>query len=125
MEGDPQFRLKIVSSFSDPLTRQLAEAVRIEHRGADILNSKSEFLRCKVPRLKLDMEEWSKGKKKVSTLQEEEIKTKESTEREGCDQAMMSDLDELEKESRTMEMKRKGDEQGRQPKRGKLDKPVG
>ena len=45
IEGDPQFRLKIVSSFSDPLTRQLAEAVRIEHRGADILNSKSEFSR--------------------------------------------------------------------------------
>ena len=41
VEGDPQFRLKIVSSFSDPLKRQLAEAIRTEHRGADILNSKS------------------------------------------------------------------------------------
>ena len=41
IEADPQFRLKIVSSFSDPLTSQLAEAVRIKHRGADILNSKS------------------------------------------------------------------------------------
>ena len=30
VEGDPQFRLKIVSSFSDPLTRQLAESVRID-----------------------------------------------------------------------------------------------
>ena len=45
IEGDPQFRLQIVSSFSDPLTRQLAEAVRIEHRGAYILNLKSEFSR--------------------------------------------------------------------------------
>ena len=78
-----------------------------------------------MPILKLEMEEWSKGKKKVSTLQEEEIKAKESTGREGCDQAMMSDLDELEKESRRMEMKRKGDEQGRKPKRRKLDKMVG
>ena len=57
LEGDPQFRFKIVSSFSDPLTCQLAEAVRIENRGADILNSGSEFSRYKVTRLKLDMEE--------------------------------------------------------------------
>ena len=62
------------------------------------------------------MEEWSKGRKKVSTLQEEEVKIKESTEREGDDQAMMSDLDKLEKESRRMEMKRKGNEQGRKPR---------
>ena len=51
IEGDPQFRLKIFSSFTDPLTRQLAEAVRIESRGADFLNSKSEFSRCRIPRL--------------------------------------------------------------------------
>ena len=41
--GDPQFRFKIVATFSDPLTRQLAEAVRIEKRGPEILNSKSEY----------------------------------------------------------------------------------
>ena len=63
----------------------MAEAVRIEHRGADILNSKSEFSRCKIPRLMLNMEEWTKSRKKVSTLQEEEVKVKESTEREGDD----------------------------------------
>ena len=48
------------------------------------------------------MEEGSKGKKKISTLQET-----------------------LETESRRMEMKRKGDEQGKKPKRRKLDKLVG
>ena len=42
IEGDPQLRLKVDSSYSDPLTCQLAESVRIDRRGSDILNSKSE-----------------------------------------------------------------------------------
>ena len=42
MKEPPQFKFKIVSTFKDPLTRQLAESVRIERRGQSILNSKSE-----------------------------------------------------------------------------------
>ena len=34
----PKFKFKIISSFQDPLTRQLAESVRIERRGARNLN---------------------------------------------------------------------------------------
>ena len=64
-------------------------------------------VKCKVPRLKLDMEEWSKGKKKVSILQEEAAKVMESTDREGDDQALMVDLETLKTESRRMEIKRK------------------
>ena len=41
----PKFKFKIVTSFQDPLTRQLSEAVRIELRGEDILNSKAEYSR--------------------------------------------------------------------------------
>ena len=52
----------------------LAESVRIDSRGTDILNSKSEYSRCRVPRLQLDMEEWDASKKHVSTLQEAEVK---------------------------------------------------
>ena len=54
----PKFKFRIIRSFQDPLTRQLAEAVRIERHGDGILNSKSEFNRCRVPRLKIDQEEW-------------------------------------------------------------------
>ena len=54
MDAPPKFRFKVVSSFSNALTRQLSEAVRIEMRGKDILNSKAEFNRRKVPRLKMD-----------------------------------------------------------------------
>ena len=114
-----------MSSFSDPLTRQLAEAVRIEHRGADILNSKSEFSRCKIPRLRLNMEEWTSFRKKASTLQEEEVMVKESTAREGDDQSLMGDLEVIETEARRMEKKRKGNKEERKPKRRKLEKLVG
>ena len=58
MEEPPKFKIKIISTFKDPLTRQIAESVRIERRGPDILNSKSEYSICKVPRLRIDLEEW-------------------------------------------------------------------
>ena len=123
--GDPQFRLKIVSSFSDPQIRQLAEAVRIENRGADILNSKTEFSRCKIPRLRLDMEEWQNNKKKISTLQGEKVCVKESTVGQDADQGLIRDLDMLEKQARRMEKKRKGNETERKSKRRRLEKLVG
>ena len=54
----PKFTFKVVASFKDALTRQIAEAVRIERRGMGVLNSKSEFSRCHLPRLTIDIEEW-------------------------------------------------------------------
>ena len=125
MEGDPQFRLKIVSSFSDPLTRQLAEAVRIEQRGAEILNSKSEFSRCRIPRLRLDMDEWQTKKKNISTLQEEEACIKEPTGRQDDDKDLIEDLGMLETEAGRMDKKRKGDTPARKSKRRKLEKLEG
>ena len=53
-----KFKFRIIKSFQDPLTRQLAEAVRIKMSGEGILNSKSEFNRCRIPRLKINLEEW-------------------------------------------------------------------
>ena len=54
----PAFKFKIISTFQDPLSRQLSEAVRIDRRGSQILNSKSEYSRCRVPRLRIDKEGW-------------------------------------------------------------------
>ena len=51
----PQFRFSIIKTFQDPLTRQLSEAVRIERRGEEILNSKAEFSRCRVFSLSLSL----------------------------------------------------------------------
>ena len=109
-----------MSSFGDPLTRQLAEAVRIEQRGAEILNSKSEFSRCRIPRLRLDMDEWQTKKKNSSTLQEEEAGIKEPTGRQDDDKDLIEDLEMLETEARRMEKKRKGDAPARKSKRRKL-----
>ena len=54
----PKFKFRLVRSFADPMSRQLSEAVRIELRGSDILNSKAEYNSSRVPRLKVDMEGW-------------------------------------------------------------------
>ena len=59
LENPPTFKFKIINSFQDPLTRQLAESVRIDRRGSDILNSRSEYSRCRVPRLQIDQEVWN------------------------------------------------------------------
>ena len=58
----PKFKFRVIRTFQDPLTRQLAEAVRIERSGEGILNSRSEFNRCRVPRLKINLEEWGMNK---------------------------------------------------------------
>jgi hypothetical protein len=49
-EQHPKFRFKIIGSFQDVLTRQVSEAVRIDLRGGGVLNSKSEYSRCKLLR---------------------------------------------------------------------------
>ena len=46
------------------MTRQIAEAVRIDLRGEHVLNSKSEYSRCRIPRLVIDQDDWRVYKKK-------------------------------------------------------------
>ena len=53
----PAFKFKVIGSYRDALSRQVAEAVRIELRG-EVLNSKSEFNRCKLPRLTINRDDW-------------------------------------------------------------------
>ena len=91
--------MKNISTFGDPLTRQIVESVWIERSGVDILNSKLEYYRCSIPRI--DMEGWKEAnlqvKKKVNI-----IEVKESTE-----QAIEKDMEDLEGVSRQLESKRK------------------
>ena len=44
------------------MTRQISEAVRIDLRGGGVLNSRSEFSRCRIPRLVIDQEGWKRNK---------------------------------------------------------------
>ena len=55
----PEFIMRTVKYYRTALSRQIGEAVRIAKRGGEgaILNSKSEFERCHIPRLVLEEEE--------------------------------------------------------------------
>ena len=61
-EHHPTFQFKIIGSFQDALSRQISEAVRIDMRGGGVLNSKSEYSRCKIPRLTIDRDTWNSQK---------------------------------------------------------------
>ena len=54
----PQFSIQVVGSYRDALSRQVGEAVRIDLRGEDVLNSKAEFNRCRLPRLTINKDDW-------------------------------------------------------------------
>ena len=60
----PKFIMRVVSHHRSALERQVAEAVRIGRRGGAgaVLNSKSEYNRCYIPRLKLENEEETRAR---------------------------------------------------------------
>ena len=65
-DGSPKFHFRPVGFFQSALGRQIAEAVRFEKLGEDVLlNSKSEFNRSKISRLTLG-EDLEKNKKRQS-----------------------------------------------------------
>ena len=55
-ESTPRFMMRVVKHYRTALSRQVGEAVRIGRRGGAgmILNSKSEYNRCKIPRLVIE-----------------------------------------------------------------------
>ena len=57
------FHIKVISSFRDSLTRKISESVWIDLRGGGVLNSKTEYSRCRLPRLTVNMGEWRTKKK--------------------------------------------------------------
>ena len=119
----------MVSSFRDALTRQLSEAVRIELRWEDILNSKSEFNRCKVPRLKIDLEGWRKEKeigKEVTNPPECQIEEEDLTRRMEMEFENEVSLAEMEDSARRGDGKRKDDGtwKVRKAKKIKLEKLI-
>ena len=67
---EPHFVMRTVAFYRTALSRQIGEAVRIRRRGGamSILNSKSEFDRCHIPRLVMEEED------------EEEIRAREQKE---------------------------------------------
>ena len=77
-ETGPRFRVRKVDSFRDSLTRQIS--VRIDLRGENVLNSKTEYSRCRIPRLTIDKEVWKisrKEEKKLQAIVNDEARNKE------------------------------------------------
>ena len=105
------------------LTRQLSEAVRIELRGTDILNSKSEYSRCRVPRLTVDMEGWKSRNDKTAT----EIFQKDEniTEQEMVLELLRAEAEDSLAERDQPKRKKEDAKTGRKAKRRKLDLLVG
>ena len=69
-EQEPQFKLKVVTTFQSSLDRQIAEAVRIRRRGAGVLNSKGVYNRCSLPRLVVEESKTDDGKEQDEPLLE-------------------------------------------------------
>ena len=62
--GEPSFHLRPVRYFKTALTRQIAEAVLIQKWGEDkVLNSKAEFKRSKLSRLRWERKKGTSGKR--------------------------------------------------------------
>ena len=120
-----------INSFQDSLTRQLAESVRIDRRGSNILNSRSEYYRCQVPRLQIDQEVWNlkekdreKDKSRKENAKKDDDNDSEQPENEApgitAPKALEEDKDSeeevrnrIEEASRRLESKRKGTSEGR------------
>ena len=83
-DEQPEFCMRTVRFFRSALSRQVGEAVRIMRRGGAgaILNSKSKFDRCRIPRLVLDDKEDS----------EEEVRRKE-------EQRLLKDKEAVEEQA--------------------------
>ena len=64
LREQPQFKFRLIRSFKDTTSRQLSEVVKIELIVSSILSSKSEINRCRVPRLRVDLEGWKEEKTK-------------------------------------------------------------
>ena len=70
--ADPTFMMRVVQYHRSALSRQCGEAVRIMRRGGagSVLNSRAEFNRCYIPRLKV--EEHDKVRE-LELLEEQEL----------------------------------------------------
>ena len=123
LENPPKFKIKVVGKFQDSFTRQVSEAVRIELRGEHILNSKSEFSRCKIPRLVIDQEEWRKYKKKeVKELEPVIVQNVVEVDENGLETAEMLDEEKELGQLESKETKRKQKDGSKPPaKRKRLE----
>ena len=84
------------------------------------MNSKSEYSRCHIPRLTIDMEGWKASNLPAKKVVKPEESTKEAENEE------MKAMETMEDNSRRMDMKRKSEEIGKKrSKKMKFDRLEG
>ena len=116
LKSPPKFKIKVVGRFQDSFTRQVSEAVRIELRGEHILNSRSEYSRCRIPRLVIDQEEWRKYKKKeVKELEPVRVQGVLEVDENGVETAEMLEEEKDLEIMESKEVKRKKKDENKPP----------
>ena len=116
---EPKFIMKIIGFHRSALSRQVGEAVRIMKR-ASVLNSKSEYSRCKITRLSLENSSEEQEVEKGEKVDHTDWTTGLLERRLGRDKLDRQSLDGLKM---TDSSKRKNDhtKTGRKPKRRKYE----
>ena len=67
----PPFKIKVIGSYKDCLTRQVSEALKIHNSKDELLNSKNEYASNHLSRIVVDMDSVAR-KKQVQREEEEE-----------------------------------------------------
>ena len=69
--------MRVVGSYRSALGRQVSEAIRIRRRGGlgNILNSKSEYNRCHISRLRVEDEKEEEERELETRKEQEQIDT--------------------------------------------------
>ena len=121
LKSPPKFRIEVVGSFQDAMNLQIAEAVRIDLRGEQFLNSKSEYSRCRIPRLVIDQEDWRVFKKKEKDdLEPKQVERNVELNINGEEEDVLEEETEFEMvETRNKAMNKRKVDEGDQPSKKK------
>ena len=100
----PPFKFKVTQQFKDCMSRQVAEAIRIQHTKDNILNSKCEYLQNCITRLTVNEEVWER---------KERERREEETEKEEAD-----NLERFKRDKLSIRQKEEDPRTGQKRKRG-------
>ena len=91
----PDFVMRVVGSYRSALSRQVMEAVQIRRRGGagQILNSKAEYNRSHIPRLRVEDQEESKRREEEVEKEEEQRSLELSREQQIWEQDKTTERD--------------------------------
>ena len=122
--GEPTFVMRVVQFHRTALSRQCGEAIRIMRRGGagSVLNSKAEFNRCYIPRLKVEEQDKIEEMEKLEEQELAEVKENLLEEDRSWEQAKGAARSRAARSTLTMgsSVKRGGAQEGVGRKRKKL-----